>query len=745
MANQHTEIRTRPNARLYLSGRPLQYNQHECQTISRKLGQNAAENRRFLLKRLSDSQNLAKPARYTHGSSRFHRSRNLETAPSSSLLQQSSRLSERSSSQINLSAPAHQRDTLLVDSISQCYEGHQVAPTTSGHYHGNRLEFNWVRSGLSDRTASRPVEHTGSTESHKLAGVKNSTASIAEMAEIISRKICDDIRGQYHGRRIPVAHGWHSQFTPIIINRTDLDSSSQEQNVDTSSPYQGYQQFHGRSPLQEITDPINRMESTSSDCPQNLSTLGPSNSGLVRQRQECQTTSVLQSPQGSSSTSTRCTGMDMGQPVRVRVPSTQSCSQSTEQNSGTQQLYHHSHLPEMGENGLLSSSARITHGHSPMVASNSQNVETTAPASISQSTEQPSLTRMEIVIKSLRQAGFSEETATRICSKYRESTQKLYGSQWDNYQRWCSERDYDSCSPNSIIMCNFFSFLFDVKELTLSTLKGYRTALNKTFRFVTSYDLNLDENVSDLFDYFLKIQPSTKFHPPKWDLSVVLLALIRPPFEPIHELSLKLLTYKTVFLVALATAGRSSEIHALDARKFVHSHNWSTVWLEPRDDFLAKNQKSKDEPRVFKIKSLTDFAGDLDDRKLCPVRALRMYWEKTRSLRKRRKNLFISFSPKVTEDIGRSTVASYLKRTVVLTHDIIQPDDCDMLSVNPHEIRAISASTAFNKNISITELLAHCTWKNHNVFTNFYLRDLACSNEYEHMLPKYIVAGHTVN
>ena len=68
-----------------------------------------------------------------------------------------------------------------------------------------------------------------------------------------------------------------------------------------------------------------------------------------------------------------------------------------------------------------------------------------------------------------------------------------------------------------------------------------------------------------------------------------------------------------------------------------------------------------------------------------------------------------------------------------------------MLSVNAHKVRAISASTAFHKNIGITELLTNCTWKNHNVFTNFYLRDVACSDEYQYLLPRYIVAGHTVD
>jgi integrase len=49
----------------------------------------------------------------------------------------------------------------------------------------------------------------------------------------------------------------------------------------------------------------------------------------------------------------------------------------------------------------------------------------------------------------------------------------------------------------------------------------------------------------------------------RWDLSLVLRAIMEEPFEPIERASLKNITLKMVFLVALATAQRRSELHAL--------------------------------------------------------------------------------------------------------------------------------------------------------------------------------------
>ena len=50
---------------------------------------------------------------------------------------------------------------------------------------------------------------------------------------------------------------------------------------------------------------------------------------------------------------------------------------------------------------------------------------------------------------------------------------------------------------------------------------------------------------------------------PQWALGIVLEALSKSPYEPLREASLKHLTLKTVFLLAMASAGRRSELQAL--------------------------------------------------------------------------------------------------------------------------------------------------------------------------------------
>ena len=79
---------------------------------------------------------------------------------------------------------------------------------------------------------------------------------------------------------------------------------------------------------------------------------------------------------------------------------------------------------------------------------------------------------------------------------------------------------------------------------------------------------------------------------PHWDLSLVLDCLKESPFEPMSSCSFKCLTQKTVFLIALASGRKHSEIHALSASSgsVNFSADKSSVKLHFFPGFLAKNQ-----------------------------------------------------------------------------------------------------------------------------------------------------------
>ena len=71
------------------------------------------------------------------------------------------------------------------------------------------------------------------------------------------------------------------------------------------------------------------------------------------------------------------------------------------------------------------------------------------------------------------------------------------------------------------------------------------------------------KTISDMIMSMELQRPRLTMVLPQWDLGIVLEALGKRPYEPLREASLKHLTLKTVFLLAMASAGRRSELQAL--------------------------------------------------------------------------------------------------------------------------------------------------------------------------------------
>ena len=120
---------------------------------------------------------------------------------------------------------------------------------------------------------------------------------------------------------------------------------------------------------------------------------------------------------------------------------------------------------------------------------------------------------------------------------------------------------------------DFVLHLFKERKLQPSTIEGYRTAIadmvgNHKFK---------DENLTCLLDSFHRDKTKGRRGVPFWNLSVVLHQLTKAPFEPIKKSCLKHLTFKTVFLLALDSVKRCSEIHTWLYRNIRHQENWRQV------------------------------------------------------------------------------------------------------------------------------------------------------------------------
>ena len=202
----------------------------------------------------------------------------------------------------------------------------------------------------------------------------------------------------------------------------------------------------------------------------------------------------------------------------------------------------------------------------------------------------------------IQQAGFSAEVATRIEAPQRRSTRAIYESKWSVFVRWCEKNQVDVRTPSIEQIADFLLSLFQEKHLQPSTIEGYRTAIaDKVGNSRTN--ISKDENLSRLLDSFHRDKPKGRRGVPTWNLSLVLHQLTQPPFEPLRKASLKYLTFKTVFLLALGSGKRRSEIHAWVHRNIRHQEDWSNVSLSPSPSFISKNHLAKEGPACVALLS----------------------------------------------------------------------------------------------------------------------------------------------
>jgi len=241
--------------------------------------------------------------------------------------------------------------------------------------------------------------------------------------------------------------------------------------------------------------------------------------------------------------------------------------------------------------------------------------------------------RLEAIQEGCIAEGFSQQVADRIPRSVRPSSSSIYASRWKIFCDWCVGRQIDPVEAPVTIIADFLLYLFKDKGLSPSTVSGYKSAIANVFSSHGRGDIGADRTLSALLRGFYIEKPRSKSLFPQWNLALVLDSLLGVPYEPLHRADLKFLTYKCVFLLALATGRRRGDIHALSMNpsclRWAKDYSWVKIATDPT--FVAKNQLAHFSPEPVQIPSLSKTVGNGDrDRLLCPVRSLRFYLDKTR-------------------------------------------------------------------------------------------------------------------
>ena len=331
-----------------------------------------------------------------------------------------------------------------------------------------------------------------------------------------------------------------------------------------------------------------------------------------------------------------------------------------------------------------------------------------------------------------RQAGFSSTVAGQLVFCRRQSTRLNYQARWGTYRKWCRDFGHRSSSPSISKIAEFFTYLFKRKGAALSTIKGYRAMLSSVFKFPLP-EISTSPILKDLIRSFEISAPRPLFPPPPWDLDKVLQFLSGPPFEPLARASFLDKTKKALFLLAMATAKRVSELQALS---FSVSFQGEDLVLYYDPFFRAKTESAANPlSRSVIVPSLSDFAGDLPERVQCPVRAIKFLRKAARSASYIPSRLFVS--PRNPERAMSKNAISFYLRQLIIDSGAVSSSR----SPRAHDIRGIATSLNYFSNLSLSNLMQVATWKSNRVFASRYLKEVSATQDNIRQFGPLVIAG----
>ena len=540
-------------------------------------------------------------------------------------------------------------------------------------------------------------------------------------------------------------HEVRKSVCPLVENPVLV---RQKRSADQSPPHSRQTQCGGGQAVTSEASHTDRVVACTRGVQVNLSDLAHSTSGLVCDSVQQQVTTVC-----IPSARSKCLGSGLAEPVlggsgSLRLSSNGSSGKDNVKGQGQSLPKADNHSTRVAKNAMVLGPSGNGSSGAPVSTKSTKSSNPTIQPGSTRKPGKPKSTRVAPRATSIRQQGFSEEVASRIEAPQRSSTRTVYEAKWSVFARWCEDNQVDVRAPPVKSIADFLLYLFQERNLQPSTIDGYRSAIADRLGNA-QIDISKNENITRLLDSFHRDRPKGRRGVPAWNLSLVLHQLTKPPFEPLHKASLKHLTFKTVFLMALASGKRRSEIHAWVFKNIRNQADWSTVSMYPSPSFLSKNQLARDGPNSVAPVVIPALAPTLDrslreDRTLCPVRALRYYTDGTSHLRQNKELVFVSFKKGFDKDISPSTISSWIKQTVVFCYEQSDQEAQNLHRVKAHDVRAFAASKAFHSGMSLEQLLSACHWKSHNTFTQFYLKDVAwADSEQFHLGP--VVAAQQIH
>ena len=307
---------------------------------------------------------------------------------------------------------------------------------------------------------------------------------------------------------------------------------------------------------------------------------------------------------------------------------------------------------------------------------------------------------MQSIRRHLVDNQISPNVANVIIQSWRPATQKQYSVYINRWTQFCHEREVNPMLPSVNDALEFLHTLYE-QDLSYSTLNTAKSALNCYLLTASPHNSSFTVPNHPYINRYMKgvfnCRTPTPRYSERWDVNVVL-DFIRT-WHPLHNLSLKFITYKLTILLALTSGQRCQTLVALDCQSMTKTEEQFVFHLT---EHLKQNRPGSVLSNIC--------ARRYRQEELCVYRTIEHYLERTAKLRRSSK-LLVSFV-KPHDKVTTNTVSRWIKT-------LLSMSGIDTTKFKAHSTRVASASKAGNS-LPTDVILKHVGWASDCVFRKFY-------------------------
>ncbi len=202
-----------------------------------------------------------------------------------------------------------------------------------------------------------------------------------------------------------------------------------------------------------------------------------------------------------------------------------------------------------------------------------------------------------------------------------------------------------------------------------------------------------------------RLRPVRPMAVPSWDLSVILEGLVAAPFEPLESAPERILTFKVTLLLALTSLKRVGDLQALSVSEMCmdFAPGLVKVTLRPRPGYIPKVLSTLFRSQVVTLHSFhpPPFASGEDERlhMLCPVRALKMYVNRSNIWRKSSQLLVCFGAGRRGLAASKQRISHWVRDAISLAYEVRGLPS--PLSLRAHSTRGVASSQALFRGVPL--------------------------------------------